>query len=79
MPSFRLYTQRDIAKAIPGEGNHTFNRDFAEADESAAPAQSDSELGERGPVSPSQDEPQRALAEQFCRIMVHDKAHAEQY
>jgi hypothetical protein len=75
VPSFRLYTQRDIADAIPGEGNHTFNRVFAPLDNPVGLAETPTGSNASVPVSPSPGEPQRALADEFCRIMVHHGAH----
>lgn len=83
VPSFKLYTQRDITEAIPGEGNHTFNRAFAAQSDQVpadAPPSSPSDntteaQAEESSSSPGQERPQQALADEFCRIMVHDKAH----
>ena len=77
IPSIRLYTQRDIAAAIPGEGNHTFNRVFAPTnDEAEAIAEPEPNIEDGAePALASDEQPQRALGDEFCRIMVHDKAH----
>ena len=68
VPSCRLYTQREIAEAIAGEASHTFNRAFAPAE--GAPAGGETGEGDVAAASPA-----RPLADAFCRIMVHARAH----
>lgn len=84
VPSFRLYSQRDIMDTIPGEGNHTFNRAFAPVDdaktettESQAVSSSATcaSLDAAASSPTSHEQPGPRLADEFCRIMVHDKAH----
>lgn len=80
VPSFRLYTQKDIANAIPGERNHTFNRGFAPLDavHPSSHASSHDAMtvpSEAEPNSPNREELLHSLSDEFCRIMVHDKAH----
>ncbi|KIP07189.1 hypothetical protein PHLGIDRAFT_429279 [Phlebiopsis gigantea 11061_1 CR5-6] len=74
VPSFRLYTQRDIAEAIPGEASHTFNRAFAPVDDTPADEETCTAVSV-DTAAASHDAPARPLADEFCRIMVHDRAH----
>lgn len=76
VPSARLYHTRQIAAALPGQTGHTFIRGFAEEGRMPSIPQDVAETREPmvDPTEDRRDMP-HPLSDDFCRIMVFDKAH----
>ncbi|KAJ3551253.1 hypothetical protein NM688_g4808 [Phlebia brevispora] len=70
VPSVRLYSEKQIQEALPsGRKNHTFTRALAPTEHT---------ISEVEVAQDKQSEdlpPELPLADEFCRIMVYDKAH----